>query len=462
MKKDEFLKKLRKKLDILEETEINDIISEYEGYIDEKINKGATEEDAIKSMGDINELASELLSAYKIKKPLNKEKDSLNDIVSSIVNIFNQIIDVFANKSFNEIIKFIIELIVIFLIIALFRIPFEIVEDMGRSAIYNLGIGVSIIGRIWKFILELIYLIFAVILFIKIFESRYLKDVNITQPNKIKKEKNLKETRKQDKLTIDEVKKTEKEVDSKDKKGLIDLLVDICLIFVKFIVFWILLGDAFYIFGMAVVLGIIIYLIIKGVFYFGIYFAIIALFNLGIIAFIFLYNFIFNRHNKTGVLLGTLLINLAILGVGMGVGTIEIANTSFSYEKEGMNLVTKEKLIDMKENLIIYDYSDYNEIKIDNNLGDKIKIEYVYSKDIADIEIDSFIVNRGKYKVLYSDYSIKSFFYNGQYVDMIIEGLKNKNIKSYGLISEINIYASEENAQKLEQNKEIYDSYYYY
>ena len=38
MKKQEFLNKLRKKLDVLEDKEIEDIISEYEGYIEEKVN----------------------------------------------------------------------------------------------------------------------------------------------------------------------------------------------------------------------------------------------------------------------------------------------------------------------------------------------------------------------------------------------------------------------------------------
>ena len=36
MKKEEFLNKLRKRLDILEEKEVEDLLSEYEGYIDEK------------------------------------------------------------------------------------------------------------------------------------------------------------------------------------------------------------------------------------------------------------------------------------------------------------------------------------------------------------------------------------------------------------------------------------------
>ncbi len=79
MSKNKFLESLRKKLAILEESEIEDIITEYDGYIEEKIAQGTIEEDAVKSMGDIDELARDLLSAYKIKSPSDKQRDGLNN-----------------------------------------------------------------------------------------------------------------------------------------------------------------------------------------------------------------------------------------------------------------------------------------------------------------------------------------------------------------------------------------------
>ena len=42
MNKEEFLNKLRKELNILEDKEIEDIISEYECYIEEKVNRVLT------------------------------------------------------------------------------------------------------------------------------------------------------------------------------------------------------------------------------------------------------------------------------------------------------------------------------------------------------------------------------------------------------------------------------------
>ena len=61
MNKKIFLEKLRKKLKILNNDEIEDIIEEYEGHINEKVSSGKTEEEAIKDFGDFNELVKEIL-----------------------------------------------------------------------------------------------------------------------------------------------------------------------------------------------------------------------------------------------------------------------------------------------------------------------------------------------------------------------------------------------------------------
>ena len=66
MNKKSFIKKLKNNLNVLEESEVKDIIEEYSDIIDEKIKDGKTEEEAIKDFGDINELSKEILKAYKI------------------------------------------------------------------------------------------------------------------------------------------------------------------------------------------------------------------------------------------------------------------------------------------------------------------------------------------------------------------------------------------------------------
>lgn len=73
MKKEEFLTKLKKNLSVLEETEIRDIVQEYEQHIDMKMREGLSEEAAIRDFGDLKELTSGILEAYHVKADYKEE-----------------------------------------------------------------------------------------------------------------------------------------------------------------------------------------------------------------------------------------------------------------------------------------------------------------------------------------------------------------------------------------------------
>ena len=72
MKKDEFLRELESRLQILNEAERKDIIDEYSQHIELKIANGLNEEEAARDFGDIKELAGEILSAYNVNLNYNK------------------------------------------------------------------------------------------------------------------------------------------------------------------------------------------------------------------------------------------------------------------------------------------------------------------------------------------------------------------------------------------------------
>lgn len=173
MKKQEFLNKLRKKIDVLEDKEIEDIISEYEGYIEEKVSRGLSEEEAIKELGDLNEIANDLLAAYKVKQ---KDSNYLKKFINKVSLGFDYILNELSNKSGKDILKFIIEIGLIILLIFIFKIPFLLVKDLGWHIFSSLSSPISdIFYGIWSFIIELSYFILAIVLFIKIIEKRYFK-----------------------------------------------------------------------------------------------------------------------------------------------------------------------------------------------------------------------------------------------------------------------------------------------
>lgn len=101
MSKKTFLDKLRKRLSILKSEEIEDIIEEYEGHINEKVSSGKTEEEAIKDFGDFDELVKEILSAYKINEDYDeekKEKNVIQEFAESCVSFFKEFIEKYFQK----------------------------------------------------------------------------------------------------------------------------------------------------------------------------------------------------------------------------------------------------------------------------------------------------------------------------------------------------------------------------
>lgn len=75
MNKAEFLHILRDRLSVLDEKELEDILSEYEQHIDMKAAGAMTEEAAIADFGDIGELTAQILEAYHVRADFAREKE---------------------------------------------------------------------------------------------------------------------------------------------------------------------------------------------------------------------------------------------------------------------------------------------------------------------------------------------------------------------------------------------------
>lgn len=74
MKREEFLKILEERLQVLNEQEREDIVSEYRQHIEMRMESGLTEEDAIRDFGDLNELVGEILDAYSVNPDYGKKQ----------------------------------------------------------------------------------------------------------------------------------------------------------------------------------------------------------------------------------------------------------------------------------------------------------------------------------------------------------------------------------------------------
>lgn len=454
MNKEEFIKKLRKKLEILDDNEIEDIVSEYEGYIEEKVNRGLTEEEAVSELGDFNEIVSDLLAAYKVKEP--KNTITFNDIINKISKYLDSFMDSISNKSGRDILKLIIEIILILLLIWVCKIPFGIMKDLGWSLFHELSypIGRTFYG-IWAFLIELCYFILAIVMFIKIIDKRYFKKISekIVDESEEAIEKNNSKKNTKNKKTKEEVKPDKKVmVKVKEEKvqkdhSIIDTLTNICMFFLKFIVVCCLIGVIGYLIGMGFAIGIMIYFLISGVKYFGVFILLIALFLGGLLLLELGIDFIANKKIKAWRIFGNLFTIIILTGFGLTLGAVEIADTEVVYTKNTEYITkTATKEIKMYKDLRFYDYDD---IIIDNNLKDTVKIEYTYPEiEGLDIDIDL----EECYSGLCLDYKSSHFHLTKGLLDDIVKSLKDKKVYIYNYRVKKTIYISDENYAILKDN----------
>ena len=88
MRKQDFIKELRLNLSFLPKEEIDDRISFYSELIDDKIEEGVKEEDAINSIGSIDEIINQIIDEMplsKIAKDKIKQKRKLSGLEIALI-----------------------------------------------------------------------------------------------------------------------------------------------------------------------------------------------------------------------------------------------------------------------------------------------------------------------------------------------------------------------------------------
>lgn len=398
MNKQEFLNKLKSKISILKDNEIEDILNEYAGYIDEKVNDGKTEKEAVKELGNVNEIANDLLDAYKLK---NTDSDSQNIIekgVKWIADFVDIIVSNLKDKSFSEILKFLLSIAVIFLVIVICKIPFIIIENAGVGILKrftNIG---GFLSFIWTTIIEFCYLFIAIIAFVTIVKKEFFKET--IESSKISNDKTKKSNN---------IEKKESSIRQDNKPR--GFITNCIIIFLKFICFWMLIGVFGYLVGISMTFALSIYLYISTFKFIGIPILMLGLLLIGIAFASIGFNFIVNRKIRWKKTFISIIISLVLLGSGIGLISISIANTTF---KRVLKTDTKEVVYKLDKDMVIEDL-DKEKIIINDKESD-IRIVYKYNKDFVKIPKPS----NNHFRI--EDYSYSNN--NKKVVKYILNGLK--------------------------------------
>ena len=174
MLKSEFLELLNQKLSLINDKEREDIILEYGTYIDDKIANGVSEEEAVAGFGDVDELAKEILSAYKINTdsmdPLSSKADkTIDKVYTKVEELFSKLGDF----SMNQIFHVIFDAFVLVLILWIGKlIVVDVLCRLILSIQFSFFVGYHMITEFMLGLCRLLYLCLAIYFFVKVMSKR--------------------------------------------------------------------------------------------------------------------------------------------------------------------------------------------------------------------------------------------------------------------------------------------------
>ena len=128
---------------------------------------------------DLSQEVEEIYKKYKINL-LKKEKNENNKflkLLDKIGNYFQNFYKSFINYSTKDKALVVRDLIIIFLLISLFKIPFLVLENIIFSFFNNI-LSLKIVNLLNN-VVEFLYITFAIITFIKLFKRRFKKELKI-------------------------------------------------------------------------------------------------------------------------------------------------------------------------------------------------------------------------------------------------------------------------------------------
>ncbi len=128
---------------------------------------------------DLSQEVEEIYKKYKINL-FKKEKNENNKflkLLDKIGNYFQNFYKSFINYSTKDKALVVRDLIIIFLLISLFKIPFLVLENIIFSFFNNI-LSLKIVNLLNN-VVEFLYITFAIITFIKLFKRRFKKELKI-------------------------------------------------------------------------------------------------------------------------------------------------------------------------------------------------------------------------------------------------------------------------------------------
>ena len=401
----------------------------------------------------LDDLTNDEINFSEVKP---KNKNTFDNLVDDVMYITDKSFSMFSNMNSKERGKCISELIILFVVLLFFKLPFEYIMNLGNKVIYVLPTGSYLLSSLWSFIINIVYLILFIFTFLYIYKTYFLDKYKEKDTDKENEDKQLSEAKVEENNNIikEEVKK-----EVKEKKYHIhsfgSTLYEILGSIISFCFkgFLVLTSIPFIISFIALFIALImlIILLLKGVIYFGFILCGIAAIILNWFLLKLIATFIFSYKPKFKFMFATFIIGLSLMGTGIGLSVYEIASTDIIYEtpKTTFEYVTKTFEYDPNLNIVIDYYYRHAKYVEDETKNDTIEVQISYYKDLNYIE--DYETNINGYTNI--EYWIEER-HQKKVIDLIINNLKEKKIYDYSKLynPEIIIISSKSNIEKLKKN----------
>lgn len=392
----------------------------------------------------LDDLTNDNVTDKNIKE---RSKNNFSNLFYSILDIINKSFEMFKSMTSKEKGKCIIELFILFIILLIFKIPFNYINNSIIKIFINFSSKTyDILSSIWYFISNTIYLILFIAIFVYVYKIRFLDKFNRSEGIKIKddNDNNVKFTEDNNDLILDNKKE-------KHNFFLFDILAKIFNIFLKMCIILILLPIIISFIILVIITTLTLIMQFVGIHFIGIFIALLGgvLFLLVIIELLIKILLNANLINKRMFLI--FLGSLITLGVGIGISTYEISKVDYKDElPTSVSADTYEYTFKMRDDLVFFDYFNTNYV-INNDLKDDVNIVVNYYDDYLNVNIDLNNNFLGIYKYVSFDKTLN-------YIDLIKNDLKKKKLYNYNLLMnmDVKIETSEKNINIIKNNLEKY------
>ncbi len=376
------------------------------------------------------------------------KKNNFSNFVYTIMDMFDRSIEMFKNMSSKETKNCIIKLLLVMVVLFLCKIPFNYLDSLLFDLLSNFSLRLY---SLFSFIISIVYFLFFIITLLYFYKTRYLDVYEIKEKNEVN------ETDETEKEQVVEEKAPTLEPKKQKSFIVFDVLGGIFIFFLKFILFFVLIGICGAFIGLVFALVTSVIALINGIDILGLVIVMFAL-VLGCGVFLDLgISWLFSKKANYKVLIIDFLISLALLGAGSSVFAYEV--TKFNYINgisDNFEKVSEVKTISMTDDLIINNLAGKITYVENNDLRDSVNIglSYYSHKGI----IYNFVDKGDVFNVYYDSNHISI----SDVINSVIKDLKNHNLYSYNGLFDIDmvVETSSDNIEKIKNNIEAEEARY--